>query len=187
MHRSALQRWTLRLAGATSLAVVLSSQLFAQALPAPLAAGARVRVQAAGMRAVGTVQEVRGDTLVMLGADMRPITLARGDLNRVWVSEGRRSTGAGIGRGLGLGLLIGGVTGAVLGIADGDDEDGFIALTAEEKAMAGFVALGGAGALVGAIAGAALPGERWKRVDRRTLAVRPSAGGGVTFALSRSF
>lgn len=48
--------------------------------------------------------------------------------------------------GLGLGLLSGVVTGAVIGFADGDDESGFFAFTAEEKALLGGILLGGAGA-----------------------------------------
>ena len=60
-----------------------------------------------------------------------------------------------IGRGLAIGAGTGLVLGVIGGYADGDDEPGFLSLTAEDKAIGlGFTMLtigGGIGAIVGAI------------------------------------
>jgi hypothetical protein len=56
-------------------------------------------------------------------------------------------------QGLGLGLLAGGAGGAGIGLLSGDDEGGWFALTAEEKALAGGIFFGALGAALGGISG----------------------------------
>ena len=56
-------------------------------------------------------------------------------------------------QGLGLGLLAGGAGGAGIGLLSGDDEGGWFALTAEEKALAGGIFLGALGMALGGIYG----------------------------------
>jgi len=58
-------------------------------------------------------------------------------------------------KGMGMGLLIGAGTGAVIGLASGDDQSGFFRFSAGEKALMGGIFFGGAGLLVGTVAGAA--------------------------------
>jgi hypothetical protein len=57
-------------------------------------------------------------------------------------------------QGLGYGLLIGGVMGALVGYTGGDDPEGFMSLSAEDKASIGLFIGGLSGGLVGVIAGA---------------------------------
>lgn len=59
------------------------------------------------------------------------------------------NSGRGGVEGLGLGLLCGALTGAALGLADGDDPQGFISFSAEAKAVMGGIILGGIGGVVG--------------------------------------
>ena len=54
---------------------------------------------------------------------------------------------------IGWGALIGFVVGGLLGIVGGDDEEGFIKFTAEEKALGGGAFLGLVGAIIGLIVG----------------------------------
>jgi hypothetical protein len=58
-------------------------------------------------------------------------------------------------KGMGEGIIIGGGIGVLLGFLSGDDEEGFIRFTAAEKALALGVVLGGAGLIIGTIAGIA--------------------------------
>lgn len=57
---------------------------------------------------------------------------------------------------MGLGLLAGALTGALAGLADGDDTETFLQLSAEEKASIGAIFLGAIGGLVGLIIGVAV-------------------------------
>ncbi len=56
--------------------------------------------------------------------------------------------------GMGKGLLVGGGSGILIGLASGDDEPGFLSFSAEAKAALLGTLLGGAGLIVGGIAGA---------------------------------
>ena len=88
------------------------------------------------------------------------------------VSLGRRSAARGFGRGLLIGGGIGAGVGIVAGLASGDDDEvGFLAMTAQEKALAGGVVAGLVGGVVGGLIGALGPGERWERVDSGRIAV----------------
>ena len=93
----------------------------------------------------------------------------------------------------GIGLLVGAATGAVIGLASGDDPpcSGWFCwgFTAEEKAALGAIGLGGLGAVIGLIAGAASSGERWEEVplDRLRVSVGPQRDGRLGFGLSVTF
>lgn len=57
--------------------------------------------------------------------------------------------------GAGVGLLFGGGAGVLLGFISGDDpEDQMMAMSAGEKALAGFIVLGGSSAIIGGLIGA---------------------------------
>ena len=58
-------------------------------------------------------------------------------------------------QGMGLGVLIGGGIGALIGLASGDDTQGFIRFSAGEHAAIGAVLFGGVGFVIGTIAGIA--------------------------------
>lgn len=119
----------------------------------------------------GTVVEARNSSGDLVRMDL---AAAR----RVAVSTGRRSTGAGAVRGLVIGLLAGGAGGAVIGYANGDDDPGIVSFSAGEKAIILGVVLGGAGALIGGIAGALSPGEEWQRISLPVdVHVRPDRAG----------
>ncbi|MEJ7813164.1 MAG: hypothetical protein WKG32_22330 [Gemmatimonadaceae bacterium] len=158
MHRPSLPSAILAallLAGATGLAAQ------ARTLPS-LEPGARVRVTAPslsrGLR-VGTVAGVRGDSLDLkvAGRDTT-VTVSASELTRLEVSRGQRRQGR---KGMGMGLLIGAAGGAVLGYASGDDESGFIAFSAGEKAVLSGVVFGVLGTVIGGLAGLSSQTDRW--------------------------
>ncbi len=92
-------------------------------------------------------------------------------------------------KGAGNGFLIGGAIGFVLGLASGDDPPGWFSFTAGEKAAIGAVAFGFIGAVIGSIAGAASPGDRWEEVplDRLRVSFRPQRDGRFAFGASVKF
>ncbi len=104
-------------------------------------------------------------------------------------------TGSNARKGAGIGLLVGAATGAVIGLASGDDPScsgsGWFCwrFTAEEKAALGAVGLGGLGAVIGLIAGAASGSERWEKVplDRVRVSVGPQRDGRLGFGASVRF
>lgn len=103
-------------------------------------------------------------------------------------------TGSSARKGAGIGLLVGAATGAVIGFASGDDTSscsGWFCLrfTAEEKAVLGAVGLGGLGAVIGLIAGAASGSERWQEVslDRVRVSLGPQRDGRFGFGASVRF
>ncbi len=63
--------------------------------------------------------------------------------------------GRGALEGLGIGVLVGGITGAVIGLASGNDNEGFIRFSAGAKALMGAVFFGALGGLIGTPIGAA--------------------------------
>ncbi len=74
----------------------------------------------------------------------------------------------------------------MIGFADGDDDDGFVEFSREEKALFGGALLGAVGGVIGLVAGAGQ--DRWITIDDRvSIIVRPVAlrrvalGGTVSF------
>ncbi|TFH64764.1 MAG: hypothetical protein E4G90_07445 [Gemmatimonadales bacterium] len=117
----------------------------------------RVTVHTLGLnKQVGTVYELRGDTLVIqtkagAGADMLRVSIPA--TNRLDVKAGTRRHWA---AGAGIGFLAGGVT--VLAWKNDPTEDWWT--SDANKALAG----GGVGLLVGAALGALITSDRWSEV-----------------------
>jgi hypothetical protein len=178
----------------TALAVVAAASVaapFARAqasgsLSAALTAGTRVRVTVPGRivsRRVGTIADMRGDTLV-LRMDDREVALSAASIGQIEVSRGQRSRGEGALIGMTAGLP----TGAVVGFGVAYATIG--GRCAEcDIVYPVFVSLGAvAGAVAGTVVGAANPGERWVRVPFRTrFGVAPRPGGGLALALTHRF
>ena len=94
-------------------------------------------------------------------------------------------------RSFAVGLGIGALTGVVVGFASGDDDGGWFAFTAQEKAVIGGVALGAVGGVAGFVAGAVRRGPRWEPVElgQRHVGVfvEPRRQGGAGAGLRISF
>lgn len=160
----------------TATLLVLTTLAFAPASavaqdPA-LAPGARVRIaleQADTRPMIGRLIAVTRDTLLVRTAAADSIAVPLSEVRRLDVSTGRYRP---ILKGMGLGFLIGAATGALIGAADGDDDAGFIAFSAGEKAALGAVLFGGLGTVAGGLVGAASPTDRWTQVSPRRTGVR---------------
>jgi hypothetical protein len=132
----------------------------------PVSAGQRVRVEWSEAerrhRAAGTVLELRGDSLALAEpAGARAFALSR--LERIDVRVPRsRVRGAAVGAGWGTlaGLAAGLVLGAVSYSQCSGHDDDLCPLALVFAPPLG----AGAGLVVGAVVGAASPGERWQRV-----------------------
>jgi hypothetical protein len=155
--------------------------------------GQRVKVQSPAVAGEFIVRSSSSDTLVLgtMESD-ETYSVPAQSVTHLAVSAGPRSRRAGAGRGLGLGFLGGAVIGAMLGFADGDDKcvEGqwcIFDLSASDKAVLGGVLMGGVGAAIGGLVGAARPGERWQKVPVRRVAAGPAAGGGFAAAVSLAF
>lgn len=183
--------------------LLLFTVLMAEPLPAraqsvaELPAGTRVRVAApATGRLIGTVSEVRGDTLLVQsrkGMHAVPVSSIR-DLQ---VSRGRPPRVASALEGGAIGLLTGAVGGAAmlalpaLVVPDACDRegDGVLCFSAGEWALVGVVLGAPLGAASGAVVGFAFPRERWRSVAAKSapaLTVQPRAVGvrlGLSFAV----
>lgn len=90
-------------------------------------------------------------------------------------------------KGLGVGLASGAVVGAFMGLADGDDEPGFIQFSAEEKAAMGAVAFGLIGGVAGLLIGAVSRTDRWEQASLSaatpSVQLRPNGGLGVGISI----
>lgn len=163
MHRFATLRSLLATLGlAWLMACVLATAAHAQAAPAP---GSIVRLT---IRESDSVRIERG-TLLSLGdatielrrpGEPELLRVARDSVSRIEQRQGSQWR-----KGLLIGFLAGAVTGGVIGFADGDDEEGFIAFSAEEKALAGGALLGAVGGVIGLVFGATQ--DRWITIDDR--------------------
>lgn len=160
-----------------------SASLPAQSVP--VQAGDRVRIVAGSVSGSFSVVDVSADTLLLRegGAPQFRVPLAA---VQEMARRDKRTGWQGALHGAGLGLLIGGVAGVITGFASGDDpETQWFAFTAEEKALALGIVLGGGGALLGGVIGAASPGERWVRLPLPAAPrVSHSSSNGLLFAYS---
>ncbi len=90
-----------------------------------------------------------------------------------------------------IGFVAGAAVGGVIGYAGGDDPPAscFMFCTAGDKARVSGVLLGGAGAVVGLIAGAFIKSDRWKEVplERLSVSIVPQRDGRFRLGMSVSF
>jgi hypothetical protein len=168
---------------------------------AGLASGTRVRVvEPANGRTVGTVSEVRGDTLMVItgiGESWRVVALPLSSIRSLQVSRGRPSRHVSALQGAALGVLTGaagGVAGMTIGtLAMQDSCDGspdqLMCFTMAESAVLGIIIGAPMGAAWGAVAGFVFPQERWRSITVASPPVLTVNGspGGVQLGLSITF
>lgn len=155
---------------------------------ADLPAGTRVRVaEPATGRLVGTVTEVRRDTLLVLArGEVHAVPIS--SIRTIQVSRGRPPRLASALEGGAIGLLTGAIGGAAslaipsLLAPDACDRegDGVLCFSTGEWALVGVVIGAPLGAASGAVAGLIFPRERWRSVTPRTapaVTVQPEAAG----------
>lgn len=171
----------------STLLLVLLMMVGADAVAAQavttLPAGARVRWLEDGDWIEGEVRQSspRGAPIlvVIMGGNRTMSPVRRHGLEEEisWTAEQLqlRTRAADRWRGALIGGAIGVAVGAMIGFADGDDEVGFIQLTAAQKAAMAGIGLGLIGLPVGAIAS---PGSRWASVGA-TGDVRVHVGAGA--------
>ena len=169
------------------LALTPLATVMAQLQPLPLEPGQRVRVTAPDLgirKQVGRFEALRGDTLVVAAADST-MTFPVVSVTRLELSWGQRSMAR---RGAGIGFLSGATIGAIIGFAAGDDTNCFICFTAEDKAAAGAIVLGGIGALIGLAVGSHKT-DLWEEVplDQLRVSVGPQRDGRLGLGLSFAF
>ena len=133
--------------------------------------GELVKISSSIVKGTLVVVDADGEVLVLQSLDGREeMNVPVASVRRLAAYRGPRSRGAGALRGGGYGLLIGGAVGAASGIVSGDDDCDssvpcILPMTAGEKAAAGGLVLGVVGGALGLLIGAAVPGDRWERID----------------------
>lgn len=163
-----------------------------------IAPGTRMRaVDAASGRVVGTLAEIRGDTLVVRsgrGEREHLVTLSVSSLRRLQVSRGTPSRPLSALQGAGIGAVsgaVGGVAGVTLARLSFDDdcdgtEDDLLCLSGARWTLIGVVIGAPLGAAWGAAIGFVFPQERWRSLPIRgapAVTLNGSAGG-LQLALS---
>jgi hypothetical protein len=154
---------------------------------ADLPAGTRVRVsEPAAGRLVGTVTEVRRDTLLVLArGEVHAVPIS--SIRTIQVSRGRPPRLASALEGGAIGLLTGAIGGAAslaipsLLVPDACDRegDGVLCFSTGEWALVG-VAIGAPlGAASGALVGLLSPRERWRRLEPAANVPRISVQSGT--------
>lgn len=150
------------------LALLLSQAAQAAAQNPVVAPYSKVRTTIGGVKREFTLVELRADSVVLLDRVQRQSRLALSDLDSLHVSTGGRSAFERFFRGAGTGGLLFGAVGILAGLIDGDDPPSeFLSFSAEEKAVAGFVFLGGLGAVIGGLIGLGGDSQRWVAVPIR--------------------
>jgi hypothetical protein len=150
----------------------LSAAAVAAGSELPLQPGDRVRVGAYGMERIFVVEELLPEELVLRDPDgIMPQKVSIGDISSLAIGvPNSPARGAAHGAVIGalIGLLSGFVTGFTVGNDPGYDDDSNSELTLEMSAEGKAWAYGGtlcaAGAFIGAIVGASMPGERWESI-----------------------
>lgn len=162
------------------LIVALAATATAAMAQAPVTTGAKVRVAVAPSRArrPATVVSTTRDTLVLRFDDATRrvpvdsivrLDVATGTHRHPW-------------RGMGIGALAGTVTGVTIGLASGNDKEGFIRFSGGEKAVMAGTVLGAAGGVVGLVVGSLTVHDTWVSVPTDRLRAR-IAGMPVRFGV----
>jgi hypothetical protein len=103
-----------------------------------------------GRTVEGELLAVKGDLLIMMEASsLAGIEVQIGEVLYLKVNKKSKFL-----QGLQLGFLSGAATGGMIGLLSGDDEEGWFAWTAEQKALFGALGFGILGMSIGGIAGA---------------------------------
>jgi len=117
-----------------------------------------------GDKVNGAVSAANEEGLVILNWETRD-TVARIKGEEIKVLKFRRK--GSMGRGAWIGAVSGAAAGIITGFIDGDDEGGWFAMTAEEKAVAAGIGLAIPGTFIGLIVGS-LPKRMVIKGDRDT-------------------
>ncbi len=159
-------------AGAAAAAAAAEDSLSAAPAISPQK-GDRVRVEALGIEGVFVVEDIQPEFLLLRDPDgIMPQKVRIADITSLAIGA-PNSPARGAARGAAIGALIGLLSGFVTGFAMGDDPDNdgnsdgdwSFTVTAEGKAWAYGGMLCAAGAFIGAIVGASMPGEQWEAVS----------------------
>jgi hypothetical protein len=145
--------------------------------------GDRIRVRAGSDPGVYTVVEANDDEVALTApGGESSLLLSWSSISKLDVSQGELRSGRKFVRGATSGFFTGAAAG--VGMASGDDASGYVAFSAEQKALIFGVFLGGIGGLIGGPVSLQLPGERWETVwEGAQLGVVHTAGGKLGFAL----
>jgi len=180
---------------AAALLLMMSVDLFAQQKP-PVMVGERIRVSWLGNAPmVCTVRAFKADTLVVDVEDLAaPLELPLSLVKKVEVSHQRSNAGRGaLTEGL-IGAAVGSVNGALVWSDSPSDPCGTsvnpCTIDWGPEAVPVFAGiLGGLGAGVGFLIGAASHSERWQEVplDRLEVSLRPVGRRGLAVSLSVAF
>ena len=152
-----------------AIAVCLVSATASGQRTPDLEKGVRIRVtQSNGHTLTGSFVATTRDSLTVIAdgvSEMR--STASREVTRIEVSKGRnRAQGAIIGGAIGLGIGV--ASGALLGASFSNNSGGcFFTCTRNQAAAFGASLAGGAGLLIGAIAGVATGHESWAAVQFR--------------------
>ena len=152
-----LSRWRAAFLAALTCTLVLAPDLRAQSDPFSIPTGTRVRIVVGSSESfTGNLLRLTSDTLaVATGSGGALVQLPTSRLSSIELSEGRDRLGGSV-KGAGIGVLAGGLIG---GIALRRSEGPGIA------ALAGLFAGGILGGGTGAIVGAIVAPERWRRLS----------------------
>lgn len=168
-----------------SFALMLLLPVIADAQSNALGVGARIRVTSPRdhlNKYVGTIMELRGDTVVVAGRHGTR-SIARENVTALDVSTGTRTQ---VRRsallGFGAGALLGGVAGAVAY----EEPDFFFGSAAEMGAVSALF-FGGIGMVAGAVVGALQRTDRWQAAPRLRATAGVTRSGGVSIGISRAF
>jgi hypothetical protein len=128
-------------------------------VPGSLGPGERIRLQTESSSSwvIGTILAVDSDAVhLLLNETTRQVEVKRMAITRLEISHGVNSNA---GSRVLKGFFIGAAVGALVGVASGDDPNGFVRFTAGDKA----VILGGTGGGLGALLGLLSDSshERW--------------------------
>jgi hypothetical protein len=160
--------------------------------------GDRVRVEALGIEGVFVVEDIQPEFLVLRDPDgIMPQKVRIADITSLAIGV-PNSPARGAAHGAAIGALIGLLSGFVTGFAVGDDpgyeddsnSDGDLYLSAESKAWVYGGTLCAAGAFIGAIVGASMPGEQWNPVPlnaRLDASAGAARNGTVRIGIAFSF
>lgn len=138
--------------------------------------GDRVRLQAPRISSsalVGTVTDLQRDTLALLGAAGSTIAIPTADLERIAVSQGRKSNVL-LGLLIGAGVGVASSVGVTIWVCNADDDG-----CTSGQVVGGVLGLTAVGAGLGAGIGALIRTERWKE------ATIPAAPPPVSLGLAR--